>query len=171
MVPNNEGQESETEDGAGLKGTLGDRDRQILFWGFFAKKNWLFRIVETLPKSETTRRRNFSRRCSCNKGVGGPEPLPPKNIWQISYPIQTRGQIMPLTLLCRICTMNVFSATFSYFNCQRTYVHKRSSGTNFGHKDEFRLFAKETDKHFPKLGCRWCRCQRIDRIEGSSEVF
>ena len=56
MVPNNEGQESETEDGAGLKGTLGDFDRrQILFWGSFAKKNWLFEIGETLPESETTK--------------------------------------------------------------------------------------------------------------------
>ena len=69
MVPNNEGQESETEDGAGLKGTLGDFDRQISFWGSFAKKNWLFEIVETLPELETTRHCNFSRQCSCNRSV------------------------------------------------------------------------------------------------------
>ena len=59
MVPNNEGQESETEDGAGLKGTLGDFDQRILFWGFFVKKNWLSEIVETLPDLETTRHSPF----------------------------------------------------------------------------------------------------------------
>ena len=72
-------------------------------------------------------------------------------------PIQTRGQIVPLTLLPAlpgfkkaINTSSECAPWMSFppnFHTSIAKGHQRSSGANFGHRDEFRLFAKETDKY------------------------
>ena len=150
MVPNNEGQESETEDGVGLKGTPGDFDRQILFWGFFDKKNWLFEIVETLPESETTRHRNFSRQCQ-GRHTGWDRSL--------TLILRNRVPVVPLnvhTIIPGCAPCLLFPPKF-----HASLPNVRSSGAKFGYKDEFRLFSKETDKHLPN----WCCYRRVDRVE------